>query len=111
MEGNDEGPVTVFITYRIRDGVSREEYRKWSRERDQPTASRQPGVRKYDIYEIEGTDEGEPWTDIVEVIEADSWEAWLAVDELPEMKDAYQEFVDISQPDSVTNIYGRKIEP
>jgi len=110
MEGK-EGPITVLITYRIREGVSRKKYRKWSRTRDQPMASKQPGIRRYEIFEAEGAEEGEPWTDIVEWIEADSWEAWLEVDRQPEMKDVYQEFLDISEPGTVQTIYTRRIEP
>jgi heme-degrading monooxygenase HmoA len=106
-----EGPITVLITYRIRDGISREKYREWSRTRDQPMASKQPGILRYEIYESEGAEDGEPWTDIVEWIEAESWEAWLAVDERPEMKEVYGEFLDISEPGTVQTIYTRRIEP
>jgi hypothetical protein len=102
--------VKVFITYRLNDDVTREQYRKWSREVDQPMASKQPGVRKYEIYEIDGSSTNEPWCDIVEVIEADTWEAWQAVNDRPEMKEAVEQFFQIAKRDSVQVIYGRGIE-
>ena len=106
-----EGPVTIWITYEIKDGVSREEYRKWSREVDQPAASRQPGILSYEIFEVEGSEEGKPWADVVEVIEAESWEAWLAVDQAPDMKEPVEQFWNICKRDSVKTLYGAKIDP
>lgn len=102
--------VKVFITYNLNQDVTREEYRRWSREVDQPMASRQPGVLKYEIYEIDGAGKGEPWCDVAEVIEAESWEAWQAVNERPEMKAAVAQFWQIADADSVRVVYGSKIE-
>src|SRR5438094_4605974 len=42
-----EAHMRVFITYKLRKGVSRDRYRRWSREVDQVVASRQPGVLSY----------------------------------------------------------------
>ena len=36
--------VKVLISYELADGVTREQYEQWSRDVDQPLASRQPGV-------------------------------------------------------------------
>ena len=36
--------VKVFISYDLAPGVTREQYDTWSKEVDQPLASRQPGV-------------------------------------------------------------------
>jgi len=103
--------VTVFITYTLNDDVTREQYRQWSRAIDQPMASRQPGVLKYEIYEIEGAGSDERPYDIIEVIEAESWEAWKAVNDQPEMKEAVEQFFQIAKRGSVLVTYGRKIEP
>ena len=103
--------VKVFITYTLNDGVTREQYREWSRSVDQPLASKQPGVLEYEIYEIEGAGSGERPYDIVEVIEAESWEAWQAVNDLPEMKDAVQQFFQIAKRGSVQVTYGQRIDP
>jgi hypothetical protein len=111
MATEPDGPVTVWITYDIKEGVSPDEYRKWSRERDQPMASKQPGILSYEIFEVAGAEDREPWADVMEVITAEDWDAWLAVDQAPEMKEVVQEFWDICDPDSVRVLYGHKIEP
>lgn len=104
-------PVKVFISYRINKEKTREEYREWSRSVDQPMASRQPGVLKYEIYEIDGAGEGEPWTDVIEVIEAESWEAWQKVNDYPEMKEAVDQFWTMAEKGSVQVVHGHQIEP
>lgn len=103
--------VKVFITYRLNEDVTREQYREWSRTVDQPLASRQPGVLTYEIYEIAGAGSGDPPYDIVEVIEAESWAAWQAVNDQPEMKEAVEQFFQIAKRGSVSVTYGEKIEP
>lgn len=103
--------VTVFITYRVKQGVSREQYEEWSRRVDQPLASRQPGVLKYDIYYVQNGTDGADWADVMEVIQAESWDAWKAVNTYPEMVAAVQEWRDISQPETVRVVYGDKIAP
>jgi hypothetical protein len=108
---DDSSGVKIWITYELKDGVSPQRYREWSRAVDQPAASAQPGVREYQIYEVEGAEDGRPWADVVEVIEADSWEAWQAVDSAPEMAQPVAEFWDICKPESVKVLYGRRIEP
>src|SRR6188472_4103856 len=103
--------VRVFITYELNEGVTREQYREWSRTVDQPLASRQPGVLSYEIYEIEGAGSGEPWCEIVEVIDAESWEAWQAVNDRPEMKEAVEQFFQIAKRGSVKVVYGQRVDP
>ncbi|SRR6266511_3948049 len=103
--------VKVFISYKLRQGVTSEEYAEWSRRVDQPMASRQPGVLRYEIYEVENGAEGEEWCDVMEVIEAESWGDWKKVNTYPEMLDAVEEWRKISQPDSVRVVYGAQIEP
>jgi hypothetical protein len=70
--------VKIFNTYKLNDGITHEQCRQWSRDANQPIVSRQPGVLKYEVYEIE--------CDIVEVVEAESWEAWEAMNDQPEVK-------------------------
>jgi hypothetical protein len=101
--------VRVFITYKLNDGVTRDWYREWSRTVDQPMASKQPGVLSYEIYEIDGAGTGDPPYDIVEVIEAESWEAWQAVNDRPEMKEAVEQFFQVADRSSVSVAYGRQV--
>jgi len=58
-----------------------------------------------------GEGDGEPFCDIVEMIQAESWEAWQAVNEQPEMKEAVEQFFAIAKRGSVQVLYGNKIEP
>ena len=106
-----DGPVYVFITYQLEPGVTMEEFREFSKEVDQPIASVQPGVIEYEHFEIEGADEGKPDVDIVEVIVAESWDAWLEVDNRPEMKPIFEGFLRMAKDDTVKTFYGSKIEP
>jgi hypothetical protein len=103
--------VTVFITYDLAPGVTKDHYWQWSREIDQPLASRQPGVLSYEIVWIDGTGTGETPGQVVEVIEAESWEAWQKVNEYPEMQAAVASFFEIAQKDTIRVFYGTKIEP
>jgi hypothetical protein len=104
--------VKVVISYRLRQGVTQDRYRQWSRETDQPLASKQPGVLQYEVYEVNGSGTSQPpYCDVVEIISADSWDAWQKVNERPEMKDAVESWKQICEPDSVMVVYGTKIEP
>jgi antibiotic biosynthesis monooxygenase (ABM) superfamily enzyme len=104
------GMVEVVITYKLKPGVSREEYRAWSRDVDQPIASRQPGVLSYKIIEIEGGDAEAPF-DILEVIQATSWEAWKEVPEREEMQPVVARFLELFDPGTVHMLHGREIQP
>ncbi len=103
--------VRVFISYNLKPATTMEEYRKWSREVDQPHAGAAPGVLRYEIFEVRGAGKGEPDFTIIEDIEVESWEAWLKVNDLPEVKPAYEGFMRLADPDSVRVHWGEKLEP
>jgi hypothetical protein len=95
----------VIITYDLADGVTREQYAEWSRTVDQVVCARQPGLTRYEVFAVEGAGVGEVDCDIVEVIEADSIEAWEAVNGREEMKPVYEEFLKLAKPESVKLLY------
>lgn len=99
----------VIITYNLAEGVTREQYREWSRTVDQVIAGRQPGIRRYEVFEVEGAGVGEADTDVVEVIEADSVEAWEKVNGYPEMKPVYESWLELADPESVKLLYARSV--
>jgi hypothetical protein len=66
----------VFVSYRLRPGVSVEQYKAWSGEIDQRITPGQKGVIRFEVYSIEGADKGEPFCQIVEDIEVESFEAF-----------------------------------
>jgi hypothetical protein len=74
------GEVTVklLLLYKLREGVTREEYRKWSLERDQPTLTACEGVSQYRVFDV-GASDGEAAYDIVEYVEVDDWNTWRRV--------------------------------
>jgi hypothetical protein len=95
----------VIITYNLAEGVTREQYREWSRTVDQVIGGRQPGINRYEVFEVTGVGTGASEADIVEVIEADSVEAWEKVNGYPEMKPVYESWLKIADPESVTLVY------
>ncbi len=99
----------VFITYKLRRGVSRDRYRQWSREVDQVVLARQPGVLSYAVFEVVGTPKGEAPSDFVEDIEVESREAWEKVNGYPEMQPVVKEWLELCDPDSVSVVYASPI--
>ena len=102
--------VKVFISYDLALGVTKEQYTTWSKEVDQPLASRQPGVLAYEIYWIDGVGAGESPGQVMEVIEAESWAAWQKVNEYPEMQAAVASFFEIAKKGTIRVSYGTKID-
>lgn len=100
----------VFISYRLAEGVSFEDYEKWSIEHDQPTASSLPGVNRYEIYKIEGSADGEPYCDIFEDIEVDDWSSWVNVSKYPIMQNVLAGFEKLGDLSDVKVIYGSPIK-
>ena len=102
--------VRIFISYKINPAVTKDEYRNWSRSVDQPAAGGQPGINRYEIYECTSGESGSPpWCDIMEVIDAESIEAWEAVDNAPEMQKAVSEFWKMCDPESVKVVYSNQL--
>ena len=64
--------VHIFMMYNVKPGKM-EEYRKHSRQTDQPTVKKAPGIRNFSVYEIKGAWHGNSPYQIVEDIEVDSW--------------------------------------
>ena len=95
----------VIITYNLAEGVTRAEYREWSRTVDQVIGGRQPGITRYEVFEVTGAGVGDANADIIEVIEVDSVEAWEKVNGYPEMKPVYESWLKIADPESVNLLY------
>jgi len=99
--------VHIFMMYNVKPGKV-EAYRKHSRMTDQPTLLKQPGIRKFTVYEIKGG-QGKPPYQIVEDIEVDSWEAFLKVaasDAGKRLGEMWKEYCDES---SQITVYGDPI--
>ncbi|MEI7615221.1 MAG: hypothetical protein WCJ54_00800 [Actinomycetota bacterium] len=99
--------ITAIYIYCLKKGVSMEEYRKWSIERDQKTVKSFKGVEKFDVHIIEGPDKR---CDIFEVINVESWDRWKEITSSPEMEDIKFEHKQLVDRDSMTCFYGKIIE-
>ncbi len=67
----------MFVMYNLKKGVTLEQYKSWSKEIDQRITPGQKGMVRFEVYEILGADEGEPFVQIVEDIEIDDFHAWM----------------------------------
>ena len=102
----------VFINYELNDGVTKGQYREWSRTVDQPMASKAAGRTELRDLRDRGHRRRRALSaTLVEVIDAESWEAWQAVNDRPEMKEAVEQFFQIAKRGTVKVVYGEKVEP
>jgi hypothetical protein len=99
----------VFVTYRLRQGVTLDQYKIWSREVDQRITPSQPGVIRFEVYAVEGAQSGEPYCDIVEDIEVDSYDAFAAILKSPGMSYCAETFPKFVDESTVRLIYGSRI--
>jgi len=100
----------VFITYRLKAGARMQDYRKFSKEVDQPLVKRQEGVHGFEVFEITGSDKGKPDVDVVESILVDSYEKWVEVTQRDEMKANAGPWGKVGDGDSIKVLIGNKIE-
>lgn len=85
-------------------------YKKWSREVDQKTTPRQPGVKSFQAFEIKGKGAGNVEYQVFEVIDVDSYEAWQKILKSEGMKKIEAEWPNYGDENSQVVVYGEKIE-
>lgn len=100
----------VFVMYRLKPGVSIEDYRKWSVSVDQKITPFQPGVHRFEVYEIQGAEKGESPYMIVEDVDVDSWEAWQKAVQGDGMKEVVESWAKYGDESTMITIYGKKIK-
>ena len=59
----------IIYFYRLKEGVTIEDFRKWSIEKDLPITSAQPGVQRFETFQVTSSGEGESRYDVMEYIE------------------------------------------
>ena len=103
----------VFCHYKLKPGVTREQYLRFSRELDQVITAHRPGVLRFEVHMIEkeyvGEDGRDPSVEIVETIDVAGWEAWLAVMASDEMAPVRAGFAEVADGDSVVSWRGTPI--
>jgi len=100
----------VFVMYKLKRGVKIEDYRKWSRTVDQTITPFQPGVYRFEPYEIKGAEKGESPYQIVEDIEVESFEVWQNVVKSEAMKRVVTEWAKYGDESTLIAIYGEKVK-
>lgn len=99
----------VYCFYKLRDGVSAEDYVEWSKTVDQVLTREQPAVRSFRVYAMSGSRAGTPEYDVVEDIEVESWPAWLDCLAQPAMTPVVEGFRAMADRESAITIYGAEI--
>ena len=75
-----------FVTFRLKPGVTREQYEEWFRTENVPAVRAMRSISSYRVWRAVGAMEGEPPYDFIEEMEfADRAEFDQEVGELPEM--------------------------
>ncbi len=100
----------IVYLYRLKEGVKMADFWKWQLETDLPTTSKQPGVLAFQTYEVTGSGQGDRHYDVMEVVEAESYAAWLEVGKQPAMKKVAEEWPLYCDGQSVFEVRVKKIE-
>jgi hypothetical protein len=99
----------VFVMYRLKDGVSMDQYKAWSREIDQRITPGQPGMIRFEVYAIEGAEKGEPFVQVVEDIEVEDAREWFATANKPGMAYVQETIAGLVDFSTLQVIYGSRI--
>jgi hypothetical protein len=103
----------LIVTFKLRDGVTVEQYSKWSYEVDQRTALQQDACTRFELYAIEDTvpavDGGKPSPEIMESIEITDADAWQAALKTDAMKRVLAEFGELVDESTVKEIRGSRV--
>jgi hypothetical protein len=99
-------PVSAVNTFRLRSGVTAEQFERFSADLDRPTCLAFDVVLGFEVYLVDGDDAG---TDVVEIMTVSSWPEWERVrDSSPELKPVVQRFDELVEPGSVATLLTRK---
>jgi hypothetical protein len=97
-------PVSAVNTFRLRSGVTAEQFERFSADLDRPTCLAFDVVLDFEVYLADGDG-----TDVVEIMTVSSWPEWERVrDSSPELKPVVERFDELVEPGSVTTLLTRK---
>jgi hypothetical protein len=104
--------MSAVNTFRLRAGVSAEQFEKFSAELDRPTCLALDVVLEFDVFFAERT-EAEPadpsGIDVVEIMTVTSWPEWERIrDTAPELKPVVAKFDELVESGSVSTLLTRK---
>ena len=69
----------LIIMYKLKSGVTMEDFLKFSKEIDRPTVLDQEGVHGFEVYTIVSEDNEKQEYDVVENILVDSFAKWVEI--------------------------------
>lgn len=97
--------VSAVNTFRLRSGVTAEQFERFSADLDRPTCLAFDVVIGFEVYLAE---DGAS-TDVVEIMTVSSWPEWERVrDSSPELKPVVERFDELVEPGSVATLLTRK---
>lgn len=113
-------PVSAVNTFRLRPGVTAEQFERFSADLDRPTCLAFDVVLGFEVYLVEGdggaseaTGDGtgdDTGPDVVEIMTVSSWPEWERVrDSSPELKPVVERFDELVEPGSVATLLTRNI--
>jgi hypothetical protein len=102
--------VSAVNTFRLRQGVSVEDFEEFSTRLDRPTCLAFDVVLGFDVYLADdGASEG---ITVVEVMTVSSWPEWQRLlESAPELKPVVDRFDELVEPGSVSTLLTRKSAP
>lgn len=75
-----------FVTFRLKPGVTPEDYDRWFRETNVPAVRKMGSIKSYRVWRVADVMEGEPSFEVIEEMELDDRAAFeREIEELPEM--------------------------
>lgn len=99
----------MFVMYKLKKGITIDQYKQWSREIDQRITPGQPGMIRFEVYEIKGAEKGEPFVQVVEDIEVEDFDAWLETCKKPGMAYVQETIAELIDESTLQVIYGTRI--
>lgn len=97
--------VSAVNTFRLRPGVSTQQFEQFSVELDRPTCLAFDVVLGFDVYLAAGPS----GIDVVEIMTVASWPEWERIrDNAPELQPVVERFDELVEPGSVTTLLTRK---
>lgn len=98
----------LFLFYNLRDGVTPEEYREWSLNRDQPTLKGCEGISEYRVFQVEDPD-GKTGYGVMEYVNVADWDTWKKVTTTGPMVPIGEDFQRLVDTDTVVTLRGEEI--
>lgn len=99
----------IFVLYRLKKGVDMEQYKRWSKEIDQRITPAQPGMIRFEVYEVMGSDKGEPFVQVVEDIEVQDFDAWMETCRQPGRAYVQETIAELIDQSTLKIVYGERI--